>query len=100
MSFYSSRWIEKTRKVHHCLWCDKRIEPGSRAFYAAGMGCEGEFWDGHHHPECKEAIDNSKEDFYTEGYGPGEHARGRLDDEFSLPPQFSPDYRGKAKATP
>lgn len=99
MSFYSQSWIKATRKQHCCWWCGKRIEIGSPASYAAGMGMD-DFWSGHAHPECQAAIDSMPYD--GEGFEMHEHARGRQDDDFQAPPQFSTDYRGPSfpKPTP
>lgn len=96
MSFHSGRWINKTRKIHSCCWCGKRIEVGSAASYAAGV-FEGDFWSGHYHPECQAAQDSMSYSDLMDGWCPGDFARGRTDDEFNLPPIFSPDYRGKTQ---
>jgi hypothetical protein len=93
MSCYSSRWIKKTRKPHSCLWCDKRIETGSAAYHASGV-FEGDFWSGHHHPECAAAIDSQTWQERQDGYSPGECARGRTDDDRESGPAFSAEYRG------
>lgn len=94
MSFYSSRWIQKTRKPHQCQWCAKRIEVGSVTKYASGV-FEGDFWAGHFHPECAAANDSQTYDERLEGFSPGECARGRTDDDGESGPEFSAEYRGK-----
>ncbi len=98
MSFFSSRWIKKTRKQHECWWCGTKIEAGSVAHYASGLGCEGDFSSGHAHPECQAAIDSMPYNELCDGWFPGDFARGRTDDETSLPAQFSADYRGRQRA--
>lgn len=94
MSFNSSRWIKSTRTRHHCWWCNEVIPVGSAAKYVAGKW-QGDFNDCHAHPECQAAFDSLPYDELTEGWLPGDHARGRTDDEHRQPPQFSPDYRGR-----
>jgi hypothetical protein len=54
MSYYSTRNIKATRKVHTCDGCNKHIEVGSPAFYWAG-DCDGEFYSAHYHVECRDA---------------------------------------------
>lgn len=93
MSLFTSRWIKATRKDHQCWWCGYRIEAGSAAHYAAGVGSDG-FTHGHAHPECQAAIDSIPYGELCDGWIMGDFARGRTDDDREQPPQFSPDYRG------
>ncbi|AHF89534.1 hypothetical protein OPIT5_03960 [Opitutaceae bacterium TAV5] len=51
MSFSSTTPIAKTRRVHRCRWCGKRIEIGSAAVSVAGKW-EGDFFHDYQHPEC------------------------------------------------
>lgn len=94
MSFYSDRWVNKTRKPHRCGWCWTMIEMGARAHYAAGITIDGDFWNGYTHPECEAAIDwlVRNTDDLEEGYNPGDGARGRRDNDRTKPPEFSSDY--------
>lgn len=96
MSFCRNTWIKSTRKLHFCWWCGERIFIGCHACYTAGLNFEGEFFDGHTHPECQAAVDVS--DDYGEGFEEYAHARGRTDDDRKLPAEFSTDYRGKVSA--
>ena len=76
-----------------CGWCSLRIEAGSAANYAAGV-FEGDFFTSYMHPECAAAEASRSWEERADGFMPGENARGRTDDDFEGPPQFSADYRG------
>jgi len=91
---FGSTWIKRTRKPHSCGWCAKRIESGSSAEYSSGV-FEGDFWQHHVHPECAAARDSLRYEVLSEGWCPGDYARGRTDDDTKATPQFSADYRGK-----
>lgn len=92
VTFGCERWINKTRKVHRCIWCGSRIEAGSAAWY--GSGYWEDFWHGHMHPECAAAKDEVGRQC-GEWEANGEYARGRCDDDASRMPQFPATYRGK-----
>jgi len=94
MSFYRERWIAQTRKPHRCGWCERWIDSGSAAEYSAGI-FEGDFWANHLHPECAAARDSLSREQLSEGWCPGDYARGRTDDDQEAEPEFSPQYRGK-----
>ena len=93
MSFYSDRWVAKTRKRHACQWCGTFIEAGEAAHYSAGH-FDGDFWHGYMHPECSEAEQGRPWEERAEGWMFGENTRGRTDGEKG-PVLFSPNYRGK-----
>jgi hypothetical protein len=92
MSFYSEKWIKKTRKPHRCIWCDEMIPAGSTTCYSSGTW-HGDFYANHLHPECAAARDaNLAEN--GEWESGGDYARGRQDDKRELPPEFAASYRG------
>jgi hypothetical protein len=95
---FQSKWVKKTRKVHSCDWCGKRIEAGSATEYQAGV-FEGDFFAGHLHPECAAAKDSLPWQELQDGWMPGDWARGRADDDYDQPPAFPDTYRGKPSET-
>lgn len=69
----SSGFVKRTQRPHKCLWCGTTIDKGSSAFTEAWKW-EGDFWSGHYHTECKEAI--KKSTFDDEGFALYENGRG------------------------
>lgn len=65
--------ITKTRKRHRCVWCGTHIEIGQPAHSSAWIW-EGNFQQGHFHPECWSALSRSEDD--GEGWIEGEQPRG------------------------
>lgn len=67
--FFTHRNIKATRKDHGCTGCTKLIDAGSPAWYFSTK-CDGIFWDGHYHSDCRaaelalnELQDNRGDDF-------------------------------------
>jgi hypothetical protein len=87
MSFHRSKLVLKTRKRHPCLWCNQHIEAETCALSEAGIGEDENVWHGHMHIECGMARDAVLKK-YGEWESQGDFARGRMDDDFNLPPQF------------
>lgn len=88
--YFRGDWINRTRKVHRCGWCGRKIEQGARAHYSCGK-FDGDFWSQHMHPECYHATRSMSYDDLAEGWYPGEHARGRTDDMHDARPMFDVD---------
>lgn len=95
---FGTTWTKKTRKARRCDWCAKKIEIGSVAARNSGIEDGDGYWTTVLHPECQAALDSIPYGELQDGYMAGDHARGRTDDDFGQPPQFSADYRGKEKA--
>jgi hypothetical protein len=65
------------RKSHLCEWCGEVIEKGDQAQYRSGVH-EGDFFSGHQHIECYEAMTNSDyDDFDYGGFDPMCQKRGK-----------------------
>lgn len=92
MCFYSEQWVNKTRKPHRCMWCGDIIPAGSAACHSSGVW-EGDFYADYLHPECAAARDAVCSEF-GEWAANGDNARGRRDDDRSLPPEYAESYRG------
>jgi hypothetical protein len=90
--FYSSRFVQRTRRFHTCNWCGQKIIPHNKAFYFAGKW-EGDFGSGYMHMECYHAFSfcNQQGDFQDDGYDPGSYGRGRTDDRKKELPEFDAD---------
>jgi len=80
MSFeeIQSKWV-KTRKDHQCIWCDEKIESGTKARYRV-YTFDGDFNADYMHEECYEAMSRTDADL-DEGFFPGEFLRGKTPEE-------------------
>ena len=98
MSFYSFRDVKAIRKIQRCEWCGEIIPAGSPARHSATV-FEGDFQSGYKHMECAKAFGSMSrkqwEAVAWEGsWEPETFARGRKDDDRSLPPLF--DEHGRS----
>jgi hypothetical protein len=81
MSYCSIRTIKKTRKIHCCEACGKKIDAGSSAYYWAG-DCDGMFYACRYHVECRDAeVEfNEKNDCWGDEYTGFEEIRDKPED--------------------
>lgn len=85
--FYRCVLVKKTRKPHRCIWCGEGITEGRPAKKMAGMS-EGDFWSGYMHVGCEKAADKVADEWGS-WEADQNYARGRTDDDRSMPPEFS-----------
>jgi hypothetical protein len=64
------------RKHHACEWCGEKIEKGESAKYRSGVNY-GDFYSGHQHLECYNAMVNSE---HLDEFMPYEFERGKTAD--------------------
>ena len=62
-------------KMHVCGWCGEWIDIGEKAQYRV-YKWEGDFVDGHEHPECYQAMLTLDYRDAQEGWMPGDYKRG------------------------
>lgn len=78
LSFRSLTDKEVTvRKARRCGWCSERIDKGQKARYRTYV-FDGEFTSDHMHPECYDAMGQSRNDVICEGWMPGDFERGQI----------------------
>lgn len=67
METIAHRVIKKTHKVHQCIMCYRKFQPGVTMHYFVGK-CEGDFCYSHTCEACQELINHSSEREFPEGF--------------------------------